>query len=281
MKEKKLFEFEHEAMNSNLFIKIYHEDERYARSAALDCFARLDYIESLLSIHITDSEADIINNMPVGGVFKLASETADCIVQACNAAAITDGAVDVCMGDYFLKNKKTPGFGLIENPSRLELEVDYENLLVRKNTAGRLDFGAVGKGFGVDEMALLLKDPWEIENAFLGFTSTVYALGCNADKKWSVDLGDGFFVDIEPDTAAACSGTAVQGAHICDGRTGKAVENPPFRVWAFAASAAESDAMSTAFSILPRGRIEQICRDYGLRAAVQSTPDSKIEWIWK
>lgn len=267
-------------MNSPLRLSICHASESYAYSAAMDCFARLDYIEGLLSLYIPHSETDILNSSRVGRVFKLAGETAECLVLACNISAITDGAVDVCMGDFFLRNKGDSSLGAIENPSRAGFEIDVENYLIKKTAPGRVDLGAIGKGYGVDELAKLLRNPWKIGGAFISFTSSIYALGKNPDGKcWSVNLSDDFSVELPPNSSVGCSGTAVQGNHICDARTGKAVESPPFRVWAFAESAAVSDALSTAFMILPRERVGEICRQYGFRSAIQVSENSPVEWI--
>ena len=76
--------------------------------------------------------------------------------------------------------------------------------------------------------------------------------------------------------AVGASGTAVHGAHIIDARTGKVPDFLPYRTWAFGASAAIADAMSTAFMLLEEPQIRQICDEYNLSAAIQKTEDSEI-----
>lgn len=276
-----MYEFEHNAMNSPMLAQICCDDKTLAYSASVNCFERVDYIENLLSLYITDSEIDILNNMPSGKVFKLAEDTANCLITACNIAAITDGAVDVCMGDYFLRNKNDAKFGGKQNPQRAKFEIDYDNLLIKKLSSGSIDLGAIGKGFAVDEAVKLLRNPWEIEGAFISFTSSIYALGRNFNgEKWRVNLGKGVSVALE-NYAVGCSGTAIQGVHICDGRTGEALKNPPLRVWAFAPEAAVCDALSTAFMILEREKIESICNKFNFSAAIEKDENSAIEFIGK
>ena len=79
--------------------------------------------------------------------------------------------------------------------------------------------------------------------------------------------------------AVGASGTSVLGAHIVDARTGKVPEKQPFRTWAFCANAAIADAMSTAFMLLDKSEIAEICVAENISAAIQQTPDSEIEFI--
>jgi thiamine biosynthesis lipoprotein ApbE len=59
----------------------------------------------------------------------------------------------------------------------------------------------------------------------------------------------------------ASSGISEQGEHIIDPGTCQPVRNR-LRSWAISATAAEADALSTAFMIMSNEEVEQYCRKY-------------------
>lgn len=282
MAEKSIFEYEQKSMNTNLLLRLGCDDKTYAYSASVDCFASVDHLEGLFSQYITESEIDILNNMGTGRVFKLAEETLDCLVLACNISQVTGGALDVCMGEFFLKAKNDTTFGRIDKPRRAKFEIDYENLLIRKTAEGRVDLGSIGKGFAIDEIVKILQDPWEIDSAFISFRSSIFALGKHiSGENWTVNLTDNVIVKMPPNTAVGCSGTATQGIHICDGRTGEQLANPPLLLWTFAESAAVADGFSTAFMGMARPEIEKICQENELSVAIKADANAPLEYIGK
>ncbi len=58
--------FSHEAMATTFEILIVHEDERYARQAAMAAFHEVDRLEAELSRFIEHSDVSRINNLPAG-----------------------------------------------------------------------------------------------------------------------------------------------------------------------------------------------------------------------
>lgn len=276
-----MHEFDTEAMNTSLNMQICGVDYNYARSAAIDNFKALERIENLLSIYIEGSDISLVNCSKVGEIVKLTDIGAECILAAFQAAHISKGAIDICMGEYFLRQKKD-SFFKIENPRRSAFEFDFDNYAIRKTADGMIDMGAIGKGFAVDKIVESLVQEWEIKDAFISFgASSIYALGKPDDAdSWSINLGGDNSMKIPlSNTAVGASGTAVLGNHILDARTGTIPENQPFRTWAFADSAAIADAMSTAFMILPEDEIKEICKEFEISAAIQQTKDSPITLI--
>ena len=73
-------------------------------------------------------------------------------------------------------------------------------------------------------------------------------------------------------SAVSGSGLAVQGEHITDPRSGRAA-NRPGRVWAFAATAAEADALSTAFFVMTDAEVAGFCLQHPAYGAVLTTAD--------
>ncbi len=271
--------FSKEAMNTEMEIRICGADFNYARSAAEDCFSEVFMLEDLLSMYRLGSDVSMVNTCPKGEVCKLTDSATECLMAAFAASEMSMGAVDVCMGEFFLDAKKDAIINRPKIPRRGKFALDPENYLIQKIEDGMIDLGAIGKGYAVDRCVKKLMEVWDIENAFISFgASSIYAYGKpdNA-QEWSVSLDEAGKTRIPLRNAAVGdSGTAVQGAHIIDARTGKVPDFLPYRTWAFGASAAIADAMSTAFMLLEEPQIRQICDEYNLSAAIQKTEDSEI-----
>ncbi len=270
--------FNYEVMNTSLDILLPNIDFRDAKTIAYESFQRLCYLEDLLSMYRAGSDIAMLNEIPVGEVIKLADVSLDCLLEAFHASEISKGAIDVCMGDFFLKAKNDTFFPRIENPTRGKFAIDVENLLVQKLENGRIDLGGIGKGFGLDYIYENLLEHWEIKDAFISFGgSSILALGKDENgKDWQINLSDTMSLPIK-NAFVGASGTSVLGQHIIDCRTGELPKNQPFRTWAISGIGAIADAMSTAFMILAKDEIKEICQEHNLVGAIQQTPESQIE----
>ena len=278
--EKTTNEFDYELMNTTLKFLLPAMDARDAKSASYDCFGKLEIVEDLISMFKYGSDISMINESPVGSVVKIADSTFECLKSAFAACEMSGGAIDITMGEFFMKNKGVDRYGKIETPRRGKFAFDDENYYVKKLEEGKMDLGAIGKGYALDKVAEILEDTWGVKNAFVSFgASSVYAVGRDENgEEWRVNLSDDVSVPLDGAFVGA-SGTAVLGEHIIDCRTGEIPQNQPFRAWAFSGNGAISDAMSTAFMILSRKEIADICAKYDISAAIQQTADSPVEFI--
>jgi len=146
----------------------------------------------------------------------------------------------------------------------LAIDDDRQSVTVLK--AGvQVDLGGIGKGLALDRLAALLRER-EVQAALVhGGRSSVLALGSPPGK----DGWDLAFREI-PDSKLelpplllkdrGVSGSA-QGPkpHIMDPRTGQFVTDR-LGAWAAAPTAAESDALSTAFMMMTVEQIEAFCK---------------------
>lgn len=138
----------------------------------------------------------------------------------------------------------------------------------RKN--GRLDFGAVAKGFAVDVAAETVK-----RNAADQAEDLLIDLGGNLKAvkgDWRVGVKDGTGFVLKEGAACATSACYFRGNHIVDGRTGQPVTNGIHSVAVIhPSSAMVADGLSTVLFIMGKERGESFLRE--------RHPEAKAIWL--
>jgi thiamine biosynthesis lipoprotein len=250
--------FAHAAMATVFEVRCAHADQSYARQAAHAAFELIDQVEQEQSRFIANSDVSRINHLSAGQGTRVSPRTMECLQIARRMYDLTAGAFDISIG------------------SGLEaLEILPDEFVVNARADGvRLDLGGIGKGFAVDRVAELLEE-WEIPCALVhGGFSSVLALEPPPDADgWPLTLSAP--EPAEPlvlarisarQKALSASGTK-KGDHILDPRTGQPVRNRA--VWVAVGGreernpgspAALAEALSTAFMVLPRGEVADLCR---------------------
>lgn len=250
--------FSHQAMATLFEVRCVHQEAGYARQAAQAGFDLVDRLEQEQSRFIANSDVSRINQLSVGHTTRVSPSTMECLEIARRMYDLTAGAFDVTLGRGW---------------NGLDLVPDEFTVHAREDGV-RLDLGGIGKGYAVDRVAELLEE-WEIPQALVhGGFSSVLALEPPPD-------GDGWPLTLrapppgEPRVLArlsACqkalsaSGTQ-KGAHILDPRTGQPVR--PRAVWVAmggreegqsGSEATRAEALSTAFMVLSREEVADLCR---------------------
>jgi len=240
-----------EAMGTVFAITAMHADPLYARQAVRSALEELAWLEDRLSRFRTSSDIGQLNRLPPGQSLTVAPETLACLQVALQIEEATQGAFDI---------------GYASLPSiKPRIALDLATSSVRMLAAGaRFDLGAIGKGFALDRMAAILAE-WDIDATMLwASTSTVLARG-------SLPHAPGQTVWLGPESARrsvpldnaaiSASGISVQGFHIIDPHTGRPAGHRT-RCWAQAPTAAEADALSTAFMVMSDEEIAAYCREH-------------------
>jgi len=248
-------------------------DPVYARQAAATAFAELGQIENRLSRYVETSDLFRINRLGRGQATVVHVDTFQCLRVALQVQVATDGAFDAAYGSC---STAAPGCGPL-------IELIEAGCVVRVLADGvRLDLGGIGKGFALDRMAALLAE-WDITAALLcASTSTVLALDAPpGEPGWAVHVG----ADQSPqrlllaNQAISSSGTTVRGDHIIAPHTGRPAEGA-FRAWSIAPTAAEADALSTAFMVMGESEIREYCRRHPqVSAHFLSSPQAELVTI--
>jgi thiamine biosynthesis lipoprotein len=248
--------FTHDAMACTFELYLPGAEPRYAGQAAQAAFDELDRLEQLLSRFIPHSDIARLNALAPGQSLCVSPETLECLQLAAQIYTATGGAFDIA----YRRRPQLRGTPLACDPQACTVGA----------LAGPidLDLGALGKGYAVERLVGVLRE-WRIASALVhSGQSTVYAHGLSpTGAPWrlalrspddtaatigSIQLGD---------AALSGSGQRLHGGHIIDPATGR----PAARceaTWAIAPSAALSDALSTAFMLLPPEQVERTCAQW-------------------
>ena len=304
-----LHRFAHEAMYTTFEVIFAGEEEPYARQAAQAVFREIDRLEGLLSRFDPGSDVSQISRLRPGETTRVSLEAFECLRAANRVHAATGGAFDVTVGPL-MRCWRTQD-GLPRQPSQGEIDAARERIGMDRLVFGRgavagedgfeiglkaaegsaaqgidVDLGGIGKGYALEKAAELLED-WSIEAALLhSGTSTALAIGsggaaagCPTGREgWPVGVAGkwreaaGIERIVLRDRALSGSGTEVKGDHIIDCRTGR-VARGHLGAWVSCASAAEADALSTAFMVMAPREVEAYCSGWPDVAALLVSED--------
>jgi thiamine biosynthesis lipoprotein len=252
-----------------------------AAEAALDAVA---YLDRVMSTYKTDSEVSRLNAAAGLGPRPVSESLFDIIALSVRLSEAVDGAFDPTAGALVRawgfegesqRRKEGQGEGAADDEVRAaigrtgtgSLRLDAGARTVELAQPGvELNFGAIGKGYALDQAARTLKENWNAPAGLIhGGTSSVFAFGSEPGNRdgWTVGIAN---PDDESERIATVRlrnrGLATSGAghrfieaagkrlgHILDPRTGQPVEGPK-SITVVARTAADSDALSTAFFIL-------------------------------
>ena len=245
-------------------------------TAALD---EVDRLEAQLTVYRDDSEVARLNAQAHPGPFAVEPGLFGLLERSIALHRETEGAFDVAAGALsiawgFVRGPRrvpTPGEladARARSGSRL-VQLDPEARAVTFDRPGvAINLGSIGKGYAIDRAAAIVRDYWWPTSALIhGGRSSLYALGSppwSFGGRWEVGLFNPFDPSRPLGTirlrnrGLATSGACYQSfeangrryGHIIDPRTGTPPSDGPASVTVLAPTAAEADALSTAFYLL-------------------------------
>ena len=250
----------------------------------------VDALELQMTIYRDDSELADINARAHTGPIRVEPGLFDLLARAVRISEQTGGAYDPTSGALSLAWGFTRGPRKVPEPRTLadalcrtgiaHVLLDADSRTVAFDRPGIVfNLGSIGKGHAVDRAAAVIRDHWWPTPALIhGGGSSLYALGSPPDTlggRWEVALRNPFDPSRPIGTirlrnrGLGTSGAAFQRfeaagrvyGHIIDPRTGYPPADGPASVTVLAPTAAEADALSTAFYLSgPVG-----ARSYGRR----------------
>lgn len=270
-----MLRFRTEAMATSFEAILCHHDADYAAQAADAVFAEIARLEDDLSRFRQTSDVWRLSLLKAGESLTVTLAVWDCLSLAKTVSEETGGAFDITIGplmqlwrdeeghlrtpdaEWLAHARSSIGAHLFQlDEAALKVTVLADHMV--------FDLGAVGKGYALDQAAVILQE-WGIERAFLNAgDSTLLALQPPpGESGWEVTLADGTETLSLAERALSGSGFQVKGAHIMDPRSLQPLPIQPRRSYALAPAAALSDALSTAFMILGPESTAELCRRHG------------------
>ncbi len=263
--------------------------------AALD---EVDRLEDQLTVFRPNSEVSRLNQTAGQKPVPVENRLFQLLAQAAELTRETEGAFDIATGaltklwGFYRRSAKAP---TPEELAEVMTRVGMKHIVLdpRQQTARYLrpgleiNLGSIGKGYALDRAAALLRIQWQEVNAIVhGGHSSVYALGSpppSPSPTWGRAGWGGWRVGIrhpwDPErrlaivhlqnralatSAATFQHLEYQGrklGHILDPRTGWPAEGMA-SVSVVAPTAAEADALATAFFILGVEKAKTYCENH-------------------
>jgi thiamine biosynthesis lipoprotein len=263
-----------------------------ASEAAADALDLIDRLEAQLTVYREDSDISRFNRHAAEGAMPVEQRLFALLELAQRIHRETGGAYDIAVGalikawGFYRRRGRVPGdderTDVLTRCGMRHVSLDAERRTIRYAVRGvEINLGSIGKGYALDRAAEHLRTVDNVQSALLhGGTSSVLGLGTppGQPRGWAVGLGHPsdlrrrLGVVWLRDRALGTSSATFQHlvhegrtlGHILDPRTGWPAE-PLASATAIAPTAAEADALATAFFVLGVG---------GARVYSQQHPDT-------
>ena len=277
----------------------YHAADGVYADATLEALDLVGVLEDQLSIYREHTEVSAINRTAAAHPIEVEPRLFSLLELCAWLHTTTGGAFDVTSGPLsrswgFLKREgRWPSDdeinAALENVGFNNVELDAERRSIRFLKPGvEINFNSIGKGYALDRVAELLGERGVGDYLCHGGRSSVLARGRDrggATGGWAVGvphphkLGEHVGEIILRDDALGTSGAGTQFfeaggrrfGHLIDPRTGWPTEGV-FTATAIASTAAEADALATAFYIDGPSGASEYCAEHKNVAAVLVCP---------
>lgn len=266
-------------MGTTYSVTIVSETEiENAQALQFQIDERLRQLNQQLSTYIDDSEINGLKKLPINKWGSISTSVEDVLSTSLTVFEWSEGAFDVTLRPLI----DLWGFGPSESLDQVpdskaistalqrvgfnHLQLDLERHQVRRKAPVDLDFSAVAKGYGVDQIALLLEQN--------GVTNYLVEIGGEIRLKGQSAKGRAWTIAVErpqinltqqvykaislSDIAMATSGdyrnyfeqNGQRYSHTLDPRTGRPITHNLASVTVLHPSAAMADALATAFNVM-------------------------------
>lgn len=296
-----LVQFGREAMACRFAVYLNAGQYPQGPDAALRGLDLIEELESQLTVFRDTSEVAQINRTAASEPSTVESRLYDLLTLCLRLFDETHGAFDITAGTLV----KSWGFyrrqGSIPRPDELRSAMelvgsrhlileDARRSIAFARQGVELNLGSIGKGYALDRCRELMQECGVRDFLWHGGQSSVLATGSGADQAsaergWRVGVADPLHPERRlaeiwlRDQALGTSGASVQFfrhkgkryGHILDPRTGWPAEGV-FSATVIAPTAAEADALATAFYVLGVDGTAEYCQTHPQVAALLTVP---------
>jgi len=292
LRENSIHHFSHRAMATVFEMFIQHVEHDYARQAAQEAFEEIDRLELELSRFIMNSDISRISTLRNGASTIIGLDAFTCLKMCQMLWRETNHAFDITIGEVLTlwKNREQvrPDAESIKAAllhsgfDRIVLGTSEYSVTVHDENPVCLDLGGFGKGYAVDVAAAFLRE-WQIEKALIhgGQSSSLAMAAPDGREGWPVTIShpasNEILYALDLQFSAISSSGLRKGEHIVDPRTGYP-ENTHLASWVVTPSAAEGDALSTAFLLLSRSEIQAYCEKFSDVCCLLLQKGGQDEW---
>jgi FAD:protein FMN transferase len=254
---------------------------------------RLSRVDQLMSTYKPESEVSRFNRALPGEWFDVSAETFEVVSLSQSVSEKTAGAFDVSVARLvnlwgFGPDHQTAQVPDEEDLFAVLIEVGYEKiefhdseLKLRKKTPLHIDLSAIAKGYGVDQVANFL-DETNVTTYMVEVGGEIRTRGLKPNgKPWRIaiespntDQRDVHSIIDITDRAVATSGDyrnyfekdGQRFSHTIDPKTGYPITHNLASVTVVGKTAAEVDALATAFSVLGLDQAMRYAKAYNVAA---------------
>ena len=261
----------------------------HALSIANAAFAEIDRLEQQLTVYRESSEVSRLNRLAATCPVPVEADLFNLLALAERISKETDGAFDITAGalikawGFYRGPRRVPADEeralALEQVGMSHVALDAEARTVRYLRPGlEINLGSIGKGYALDRVAERLRDSFHLTTALLhGGHSSVYAMGSGPaeDRGWTVGIRHPWQTECRlavvwlRDRALGTSAATFQHleyngrklGHLLDPRTGWPAEEVTLAS-VTAPTAAEADALATAFYVLGVDKARAYCETH-------------------
>lgn len=278
----------------------FHEADREASEAMLDAFDIIESLETQMTVYREQSEVIEINQKASESSIEVEPRLFALFELAATLFCETGGAFDVTstplsrVWGFLRREGRIPDENEIaqalEKTGFDKVQLDSHRRTIRFLDPGvEINFNSIGKGYALDRVSEQLDEENVTDYLWQGGGSSVLARGCNrADRMGAWTLGLRHPIKPEHrlaefhlrDQALATAGGATQFfefegqrySHIIDPRIGRPAEGV-FTSTVLAPTAAEADALATAFFVMGAEATKEYCASHPAIGAVLVCPE--------
>lgn len=269
------YEYKRNLMGSTFNLVFYASNDSLAAVASDSVFARINYLNTVLSDYLDGSETNQLSASAGSGQWFYASSVLfDVLTQSVKISQKTNGTFDCTVGPIVQLWRRALRRNYFPEKNQIKLalrgvghrwvELDKKQQRIRlKRSNMRLDFGGIGKGYAADE-ALRVLQHFGLKQALLDAGGDLAFSNAPPNTKgWAVVVSSGAADSTDQQTlflqncGVATSGVAYRFlehngqkySHIIDPRTGVGLQSH-VRTTVIAPNGTLADALATAFSVL-------------------------------